>query len=157
MADIVIQPTRKFIRLQYWTVFLLLCVSVGIYANRFASGDTPWWPFVLPAILFFFPVRAHIRQHFTRATIAGDKLRYEAGMVSKVTRMIQISNIQDVRVDQTLMQRIMHIGSVSIETAGETSRLTLPNIDSPQLIAEEIMDAKQGLPARQQQAKKEKA
>ena len=72
--------------------------------------------------------------------ITGDRLRYETGVTSKITRNIQLSKVQDVRVDQRLMQRIWNVGNLSIETAGEASRLTIPNVDHPQSLADEIMN-----------------
>ena len=33
-------------------------------------------------------------------------------------------------------QRIFRVGDISIETAGETSRLTIPDVDDPQTIAD---------------------
>ncbi len=140
MADLVIQPTKKWVRLQYWTVFMLVCVAVGVWVNMLGAHTGTVWVAVLPAVLFFFPIRGHIRQHFTKITIAGDKLHYETGVLSKTTRTIQISKVQDVRSDQTLGQRLMRIGNVSIETAGETSRLTIPNVDNPQAVVEAIVD-----------------
>jgi len=45
-----------------------------------------------------------------------------------------------VRVDQGMAQRLFGIGNLSIETAGESSRLTLHNVDSPQALADELMN-----------------
>jgi uncharacterized membrane protein YdbT with pleckstrin-like domain len=70
-------------------------------------------------------------------------LRYEEGLLSKTTRNIQLSKIQDVRVDQSLGQRMLGVGDISIETSGESSRLEVDNIDSPQGVAEEIIAASQ--------------
>jgi uncharacterized membrane protein YdbT with pleckstrin-like domain len=81
--------------------------------------------------------------------VAGDKLRYESGVLSKTTRTIQISKVQDVRADRTLGQRLMGVGDVSIETAGETSRLTLPNVDHPQAVVDAIVDLAPGQPPKQ--------
>ena len=151
MPDHIVRPTIRFIRIGYWTVFFLVCVSVGLWVNSFQG--LPWWPFLLPAVLFFFPARAHLRQRFTKVTISGDKLRYETGVLAKTTRTIQVSKIQDVRVDQTLFQRLFHVGNLSIETAGETSRLTLANIDDPQPVADDITDAAQGQPMKRKSQK----
>lgn len=140
MPDLIIQPTRKWVRIQYWTVFLVFCVCVGVYVNKLQESTTPWI-LIVPALLFFFPVRAHIRQHFTKMTLAGDKLRYESGLLSKTTRTIQMSKVQDVRVDQSFPQRLAGIGNLSIETAGETSRLSIDDIDNPQAVADTITDA----------------
>jgi uncharacterized membrane protein YdbT with pleckstrin-like domain len=78
-----------------------------------------------------------------KVTITGDKLRYESGLLSKTTRNIQLSKVQDVRVDQSLGQRMMGVGDISIETSGEASRLEVDNIDEPQAVADEIIAASQ--------------
>jgi uncharacterized membrane protein YdbT with pleckstrin-like domain len=75
--------------------------------------------------------------------ITGDKVQYEVGLLSKTTRNIQLSKIQDVRVDQSLGQRMLSVGDIALETSGETSRLEMDNIDRPQSIADEIIAAAQ--------------
>jgi uncharacterized membrane protein YdbT with pleckstrin-like domain len=140
VSELVIQPTKKWIRLLYWAVFLIMCVAVGVYVNAYLDRVTPL-VLVIPALLFVFPVRAHLRQRFTKVSLAGDKLHYQSGVLSRTTRTIQISKVQDVRVDQTFGQRLMGIGNLSIETAGETSRLTIENIDAPQAVADVLTAA----------------
>ena len=105
-------------------------------------GTTPWLPAVA-ALILFLPIRSHIRRQSVKMTIAGDKLRYEAGLLSKTTRNIQLSKVQDVRVDQSLGQRMLSVGDISIETSGESSRLEMDNVDAPQAIADEIVAASQ--------------
>ena len=70
----------------------------------------------------------------------GEKLRYESGWFSKSTRIIQLPKVQDVRVNQSIVQRIFGVGDVAIETAGEASRLTVPDLDQPQIVANQILD-----------------
>ena len=51
-------------------------------------------------------------------------------------------------MDQGIQQRIFGIGNLSLETSGETSRLTICNIDNPQAVADELMNRSQsGTPA----------
>ena len=38
------------------------------------------------------------------------------------------------------MQRMFGVGNLSIETAGEASRLTIVDVDNPQALADEILD-----------------
>ena len=59
-------------------------------------------------------------------------------------RNISLPKVQDVRVEQSAGQRIFGIGNVSIETAGEASRLTMRNIDRPQTVADEVLAASHG-------------
>jgi uncharacterized membrane protein YdbT with pleckstrin-like domain len=98
-------------------------------------------------VVFVWPALRWLRRSFNRTTISGDRLRYESGALTKSTRTIQLSKVQDVRVDQRFSQRIFSTGDLSIETAGETSRLTLHNVDSPQTLADEILNRAQKGPA----------
>lgn len=143
MEELVIRPTMKFIRLGYLAVIVLI-VAGAIAQNQFKDSLPDWPTGLVPAILallILWPVSKHISQRFTKMTIVGDKLRYETGMLSKATRTIQLSKVQDVTVRQSVGQRMGGVGDLSIETAGESSRLTFPNIDNPQVIADQIIDA----------------
>src|SRR5437870_13292379 len=123
----------KFIKLGYVVVIALLLGAVIVQSQfRESLPETlPSW--VIPslfALLLLWPVSRHWQQRFTKMTMVGDKLRYETGMLSKATRTIRLSKVQDVTVRQSLGQRMAGVGDLSIETAGESSRLTFPNIDN---------------------------
>jgi uncharacterized membrane protein YdbT with pleckstrin-like domain len=144
MPDIVIHPTRRWISLGYTAVFIVCVAAVFLHTNYLRKSGWPDWWLLIPAALFLWPFARGLRRRFTKITISADRLRYETGILSKTTRTIPLANVQDVRVDQTLFQRLFSIGNLSVETAGETSQLKLPNIDSPQEVADEIMDTAQG-------------
>jgi uncharacterized membrane protein YdbT with pleckstrin-like domain len=147
MAEFTIRPTTKWARFQFTLVLVIFCVCVGFWVNKL-QDQVSALVLIVPALLFLWPLKTHLHIRFTKITISGDKLHYETGMFSKTMRTIQMTKIQDVRIDQTLVQRLMQIGNLSIETAGETSRLTIQDIDSPRAIADEILDAAQGRPAK---------
>jgi uncharacterized membrane protein YdbT with pleckstrin-like domain len=152
MEDTVIRPTMKFIKLGYVLV-LLLIVACAVLFFTMIPPDNEWrdrpWILAIPALLLIWPLRRHIAQRFTKATIAGDKLRYEVGAMSKSTRNISLPKVQDARVDQTVTQRMFGVGNLSIETAGESSRLIIRNVDRPQQVAEEILAASHTPPGGQ--------
>ena len=139
MSAITIQPTTKFLKAG--------ALLAGIICLALETACVMWWnaavgtPLIMiaPVLIVIWPAVRAMRWRFTKTTISGDRLRYETGITSKTTRNIQLSKLQDVRVDQRLMQRVFNIGDLSIETAGETSRLTIHNVDSPQALADEIM------------------
>ena len=138
MPDKIVRPSMKFIKAGYVLAFVILAAAVAGYVYL-----QMWWLPIAAALLFLWPAQRHIRRQFTVMRIEGDKLRYETGFLSKSTRTIQLSKVQDVRMDQSLGQRLFGVGDLSIETAGETSRLTVRNIDRPQNVADEIMEASQ--------------
>ncbi|HTW67128.1 MAG TPA: PH domain-containing protein [Bryobacteraceae bacterium] len=141
MADIVIRPSMKLIKAGYLCALLVVCAAVVIHYVFIADHNpTPYLP-IASLLILLWPIRRHLRRQTIRLTIAGDKLRYETGLVSKSTRIIQLPKVQDVRVIQSVVQRMLNVGDMSIETAGESSRLVVVNLDDPQKLAEQLTDA----------------
>ena len=147
MADILIRPSMKFIKAGY--VLALAVVGIAIFIHYRYLADrypTPWLP-VASLIFLLWPIKRHIQRQSVKLTIAGEKLRYETGLVSRSTRIIQLPKVQDVRAIQSIWQRMFGVGNLSIETAGEYSRLVVENLDGPQQLAEQITDLAGHAPA----------
>jgi uncharacterized membrane protein YdbT with pleckstrin-like domain len=140
MTDIVIRPSMKFIRAGYVITFLVVAAAAFLTYQHLQPPSYPTWLPALWLVLFIWPIKRHIQRQAVKLTIAGDKLRYETGMASKSTRLIQLPKVQDVRVVQSVMQRMLGVGDISIETAGENSRLMVHNLDQPQQLAEQLTD-----------------
>jgi len=154
MSEMIIRPTMKFIYVGY-AVVLLIVAAAGAAMIRMQWPPwipLPWRPWIpwLPALLLLWPLKCHLRNRLTKMTILDDRLRYETGFLSKTTRTILISRVQDLTVHQRVGQRIFGVGDLSIETAGEASRLTIPEIDRPQEIADHINELSQRRPSREQ-------
>lgn len=144
MSDLTIHPTAKFLKAGTIGIALVfLALEIAYFTSWQDQEVLKPLPLLAP-LVFVWPGIRWLRRRSTKTTIAGDRLRYETGLASKSTRTIQLSKLQDVRVDQGLFQRILNIGDLSIETSGETSRLTIHNIDNPQAVADELMNRCQG-------------
>ncbi|MBZ5611432.1 MAG: PH domain-containing protein [Acidobacteriia bacterium] len=147
MADLTIRPSLKFIKAGYVLTLLVLVAAVIVHYRYLADEHpTPWLP-VAAALLLIWPVKRHVQRQTVKLTIEGEKLRYETGLTSKSTRIIQLPKVQDVRAVQSLWQRMFDVGDLSIETAGENSRLIVENLDRPQQLAEQITDLAGHAPA----------
>lgn len=135
-----LRPSIKLIKLVY-IVSLIAAVALAAYLlstrNR---NDRLWVLLLLPAIAIFFAAIRHLRRRMTKLTVLEDRVRYEAGLFSKTTRTIELAKVQDVRVDQTLGQRMLNIGDLSLETAGGASRIVMQSIDRPQEAADHILE-----------------
>lgn len=154
MSEVSIRPTMKFIYMGYAVVLLIVAAAgaamIGVQWPPWIP--LPWQPWIpwLPVLLLLWPLKCHLRNRLTKMTILDDRLRYETGFLGKTTRTILISRVQDVTVHQRLGQRIFGVGDLSIETAGETSRLTISEIDRPQDIADHINKLSQRGPSKEQ-------
>jgi uncharacterized membrane protein YdbT with pleckstrin-like domain len=138
----VVRPSIKLLTVKY--VLAILIAGGGALAYNWYVPGQPSWPSALLALLLFWPLKHHVRRQLTKITLEGGKLRYQSGLMSKSTRIMELHKVQDVRVDQTIGQRIIGTGDLSIETAGETSRLTIAGIDRPNEVAEHILAAARG-------------
>lgn len=143
MPDLTIRPTAKFLKFGA-IVAALLFLALEFICIR-ALNDAVGSPLIMlvPLLILLWPASRALRRNYTKTVISQDRLRYESGLASKSTRTIQLVKVQDVRVDQKLSQRIFNVGDLSIETAGEASRLTIHNVDDPQALADEIMTRSQ--------------
>ena len=144
MADIVIRPSMKFIKAGYVCALLVVCAAIVIHykflVDQYPDQRYPYLP-IASLLLLLWPIKRHLQRQTVKLTMAGDKLRYETGLTTKSMRLIQLPKVQDVRVIQSFWQRIFGVGDISIETAGENSRLVVHNLDQPRQLAEQITDA----------------
>jgi membrane protein YdbS with pleckstrin-like domain len=97
----------------------------------------------LGTLALFLAAKRHVRLQFTSLTYDGHSLKYQDGFFAKSTRMLNLTKIQDVRVDQGVMDRMLGIGTVTFETAGDSSRLVMENVDRPQEVAHRILSLAQ--------------
>ena len=148
MGDLTIRPTTKFIMLRaILAVLLFLAVEILWYTQWRDNPKLEFLP-LLAFVVLLWPVPAALRRQFTKTTIAGDRLHYETGVFAKTTRTIQLAKLQDLRVDQTMTQRMFAVGNLSIETAGAASWEAIRDVDNPQAIADEILNRSQHGPPK---------
>ena len=138
MAELKIRPSAKLL-MPFYILAVLLSILIEVYRK---DGDpTLVYLHAIPAFILLWTIFGHLSLSFTTLTVSAGKLRYQSGVLSRSTRTMEIKKVQDVRVDQTLGQRMLGMGDISIETAGESSRLTMKSIDRPQAIADRILEA----------------
>ena len=150
MTDVVIRPSMKFIRAGYVCALLVVCAAIAVHyeylVHQYPDQKYPYLP-IVSLFLLLWPIKRHLQRQTVKITIAGDKLRYETGLATKTMRIIQLPKVQDVRVVQSFWQRMFGVGDISIETAGESCRLVVQNLDRPRELAEQITDASAHAPS----------
>ena len=134
-----IRPTSKFAIFSYLLTIGLMIAAAGVWYQRQARREFLYAIIALGALRLLMTAKNHARLRFTALSFDGQGLRFQDGFVSKSTRMINMSKIQDVRVDQGLVGRLLGIGTITFETAGETGRLVMENVDQPQEVANRIL------------------
>ena len=139
-----VRASIKLVKVAYCCC-LLLTIAIVAYLVAIHNQDERMWGWLaLPAVLAIWTLVRHLQRRVVKLTIANGRLLYEAGVLSKTTRTMELARVQDVRVDQTLGQRMLNIGDLSLETAGESSRIVIRSIDRPQDAAHHILDLSHG-------------
>ena len=139
-ARVELRTSVKIIKFGY-LLCVLLAIGIGVYLSAIHNEDQRMWALLaIPALGLIILAVRHMRRRLIKLTILDDRLRYESGVLSKSTRTMELTKIQDVRVDQTLGQRMLDIGNLSLETAGESSRIVMRSIDNPHAAADRILE-----------------
>jgi uncharacterized membrane protein YdbT with pleckstrin-like domain len=141
VPDITVRPTTKLLKAGAAAAALVfLALEIWCLSSLNERLGSPLI-MIAPVLILLWPVARYIRRQFSKLIITADRLRYESGMLSKSTRNLQLRMVQDIRVRQHLFQRMLNIGHISIETAGpeRLGDFTIPNVDAPQALADEIM------------------
>jgi uncharacterized membrane protein YdbT with pleckstrin-like domain len=137
-APVFIHPSARLLKPVYWAAAILIGLIL-FYSN---NTDTNLYPLlVVPALILVWAFAKHLRLRYTKLVISTGKLRYETGMLSRSVRTMELTKVQDVRVEQSFMERMLGLGTISVETAGETSRLSMAGVAQPQEVADYILEA----------------
>jgi uncharacterized membrane protein YdbT with pleckstrin-like domain len=141
VPELTIRPTAKGLKAGAALAGLMFLALEVLCLTRWNAAVGSPLIMIPPVLLLCWPAARAIRRHFTKAVLTADWLRYETGILGRTTRTIQLAKVQDVRVDQGLLQRILGIGNLSVETAGaeKLGDFTLRNVDDPQGLAHEIL------------------
>lgn len=141
MSSFEVRPSPKF--LIFGAVLEALLLAAAVYA-MVTYGEKYVWLLAVPVALGLFTALRWIVKSSTRITVADGRLRYQSGIASKTTRTLELGRIQDVTVTQSLGDRMLGLGSITIVTASETGSITMEQIDQPQRVAEQILDLARG-------------
>jgi membrane protein YdbS with pleckstrin-like domain len=90
-------------------------------------------PFVIGAVILLVWC---IKARTTHLAIDEQSVRYETGVFSKDRRALSRSSIRTVRVTQTLLNRLLNVGSIEIYTAGDVAEIHARSMLAPNDIRE---------------------
>lgn len=145
MSEFTIRPTLKFIKAGAIAATLVFLALEILYLVEWRD-KVDAWVMALPPLILLWPLARWLKWRVDRIVVAGDRLRFETGVVSKEVRTIELAKLQYVRVRQGLIQRMFHVGDIGFETAGPGTWMPMRNVDSPQRLADELMNRAHGTP-----------
>jgi uncharacterized membrane protein YdbT with pleckstrin-like domain len=139
VPEITIRPTLKFIKAGA-VLAALIFLGLEIAYLALWTDKMDQWVMLVPPLILLWPASRWLRWRNNKLVISGDRLRHEMGLMSKDVRAIEISKLQYVRVHQGMIQRMLGVGDIGFETAGQGTWQGLHNVEHPQQLADDIMN-----------------
>ncbi len=119
MSEVLYEAHPSMIRMYpFGTVLAILLIPLGIGILILL-----WWWLTTKA---------------DKLTIKTDEIIWEHGLISKQYTEISMSSLRSVRVNQSLLQRILSAGNVEVYTAGDDPELVIKGMPNPDKIREYI-------------------
>ena len=89
-------------------------------------------------------VSGWLQRFFTQYTITTKRLNIRSGILSKTESSTNVDRIQNITVKQSPVDRIMKVGSIDFDTAGDNAadRFSFIGVNDPQDLRERIMHAR---------------
>ena len=108
-APVYIHPSARLLKPLYWAAAIITGLIL-FYSN---NTETNLYPLlIIPALMVLWTLAKHLRLRYTKLIVGSGKLRYETGMVSRSVRTMELAKVQDVRVDQSFMERLLGLGTI---------------------------------------------
>lgn len=132
-----VRPTLLFVKIGYG----LSVLGAILFIILLAWMGAPAWVSVLLALgLLLIPAYYHLKRNMVRYTVTDSKMEIDTGLLSRTTRNIPLSKIQDVTVSASFSQRIMGFGDIIVDNASEIDGTTvLKNINNPRHYADLLL------------------
>ena len=138
MEEMIVRPSMKTV----WAGYILACIVciACVWAYYQYLADKPAWLMAIPLVAFLPPLRIHIRRRLVSMRLFEGHLTVETGFFTRTRRTVDVAKIQDVTLSQSLRQRILGVGDLRLESAGESGAMAMPNVDHPRKIADLILE-----------------
>lgn len=123
-----------------WTLYTLVAVGVAVLAFLFRSW-LPWWiPTVVVVLLFLYGAGVlTYRRWSVRYRLTNKRFFHELGILKRVTDRIEVIDMDDITVEQTIVDRMFGVGTLKITSSDRTHPvLVLRGIDNVQQVAGEM-------------------
>ena len=130
---------------------LLLAVAAGVLAGVLTVISTKhvqvgWVIVVVAAAFGLLFARGQLRRLQTTYAITNRRLTIETGILSRDLHQTRLERVQNVNARQSLGERILHIGTVTFDTAGEVEfDFAFRGVENPRAIVRTVDRALQEL------------
>jgi membrane protein YdbS with pleckstrin-like domain len=136
-----INPSLKPVMFMYFAcavVGLAIAAGAGWLGVSFKEAAIIF--VVLEGLLSSSVVVVHIRRNSTHYVLTDRNLGVTTGILSRAAIHIPLHKVQDVSVRRSLIDRILNLGTIVVESAGSSGHIPEINVDSPERVCGAILE-----------------
>jgi uncharacterized membrane protein YdbT with pleckstrin-like domain len=123
--------------LGFYVLGFLGAVAAGVAVGVLV--DTGPGVIVVVAALLLVLTIGLVRRIGTHYMVTTQRLRIRRGILSRHVQQTQLDRVQNVNTGQSLMERILRVGTVDFDTAGtDDSDFTFRGIANPEAVVAEV-------------------
>jgi uncharacterized membrane protein YdbT with pleckstrin-like domain len=143
--DIVLELRPHWIALVFPIFVSVLVVAAMIVALTLVPDSWPSWlrwaTFgVAVALIVIYPLRDIVSWVTSLFVVTTDRLIHRSGWFAKKSMEIPLENINDVHFSQSVFERIIRAGDITIESAGEYGQQHFSDIRNPEHVQKVIYE-----------------
>ena len=110
---------------------LVVAIAVGVVCYLLSGIGLALGFFLL--IESVVMIAGFIKRLFTVYTITSERLRIKRGIIARAVQQTDISRVQNVNTNQSVLERILQIGTVDFDTAGtDDSEFKFAGVEDPE-------------------------
>lgn len=154
MSKVLYEASPSMVRMNPFgavVVILLLCVGIAValppVAGLLAAAVglpqldgtmVSTGAMVIAALAFIRLLTWYVATKADRLLIKEDEIVWTHGLLNKQYTEINMSSVRTVRVTQSILQRIMGAGDVTVYTSGDLPEVLIRGLPNPRLVREYV-------------------
>lgn len=130
----------------FWTVIIWAAAITVIVKATTPDGDVNTalrgGAFVVALVLWWMAAGLRIlRWKFTEFVLTNERIIQRIGVIAKTAKEIPLERVNDVTVNQSVLDRMLGAGTITLESAGEFGQTTFSEIGHPIEVQKRIYEA----------------
>jgi uncharacterized membrane protein YdbT with pleckstrin-like domain len=133
--------------LAFYIKALLIAAAVVVVMGLVTDVSVVLWAVVGLALVVFV---GFVKRMTTVYTITNQRLRIKRGFIARKVQQTRIDRVQNVNTDQSVIERVLQVGTVDFDTAGtDDSEFKFAGVSQPEQVVEAVERAQAAQPARE--------
>jgi uncharacterized membrane protein YdbT with pleckstrin-like domain len=125
--------------LGFYLTGLLVAALAGLITLLIDSGLVP---VVVIAVLVLLIIAGLLKRIATTYTITNQRLRIRRGIIARKMQQTRLDRVQNVNTEQSVLERILQVGTVNFDTAGTTdSDFSFRGVSQPEKVMAAVDEA----------------